>query len=61
MSGKDIVTGTFRDFFGTHLFLYVFHVYFGWLATQPPPPPPPPPLLDPPLEYHHQNALTEKA
>ena len=58
MSRKDIVTGTFRVFFGTHLFLYVFHVYFGWLATQSIPPPPP--LLDPPLEYHHQNALTEK-
>ena len=56
MSRKDIVTGTFRVFFGTHLFLYVFHVYFGWLATQSIPPP----LLDPPLEYHHQNALTEK-
>ena len=41
---------------GTHLFLYVFHVYFGWLATQSIPPP----LLDLPLEYHHQNALTEK-
>lgn len=41
MSRKDIVTGTFHDFFGTHLFLYVFHVYFGWLATQSIPPPPP--------------------
>lgn len=40
MSRKDIVTGTFRVFFGTHLFLYVFHVYFGWLATQSIPPPP---------------------
>ena len=40
MSRKDIVTGTFRIFFGTHLFLYVFHVYFGWLATQSIPPPP---------------------
>ena len=39
MSRKDIVTGTFRVFFGTHLFLYVFHVYFGWLATQSMPPP----------------------
>lgn len=39
MSRKDIVTGTFRVFFGTHLFLYVFHVYFGWLATQSIPPP----------------------